>query len=120
MRLIRNSLILTLALGVLWAVLAGAHGYTLGNPPGPLEATASCYHTMRVDFVVPMYKPAPAIDCQAASPGTTPSGDVQSTGASGSADGGQCAACTTPAPAPAICDDPNWRTDGNLSGEKPC
>jgi hypothetical protein len=116
MRFIRNSLILTLALGVLWAVIAGAHGYTLGNPPGPLEATASCYHTMRVDFIVPMYKPAPAIDCQ-----TTPATDgnqaIQPDGPSNLLNG----ATSTPAPAPAkICDDPNWRTDGNASGEMPC
>ena len=98
MKWIRNSLIVVVALGVLWAMLAGIGGYQLGTPSaldGP-----SCYHVLHVDFVVPMWKTAPATEC------------VSATAAPA-----QAPAST---PAPAICDDPNAPADGNVSGEQSC
>jgi hypothetical protein len=116
---IRNSLLVTLALGVAWAAVAGLNGYTLGSPPRGLDAVASCYHVMRVDFIVPMWKPADPSVCGSPSSSAPAPTD--------SADGGQCAMCgatttstTPPTPAPMVCDDPNWRTDGNQSGEMRC
>jgi hypothetical protein len=57
-----SFLLLVLAVGVAWAIIAGMSGYTLGSPN--LELTAArCFHTTKVDFVVPMWKPADPILC---------------------------------------------------------
>jgi hypothetical protein len=55
MNWVRNSLLLTLALGVAWAVIAGMNGYALGNPSSADQLTG-CVHTLRVDFILPMWK----------------------------------------------------------------
>jgi hypothetical protein len=96
-----RSLLLTLALGLVWAAIAGMDGYTLGNPPTGITAAFSCYRTLKVDFIVPMYKPAAC--ATSSSPVASPP-----------------VVATPTAPAGGICDDPNAATDGNVSGEMPC
>jgi hypothetical protein len=54
---LKRSLAITAAIAVVWALGALANGYRLGYPPTGLEAVP-CAHTLRVDFVVPMWKPA--------------------------------------------------------------
>jgi hypothetical protein len=60
-----GSLLIVVAVGVVWGMLAGIGGYTLGNPPTGLNAVADCYHVTHVDFIVPMWKPADVADCAA-------------------------------------------------------
>jgi len=60
----RGRLLTGLLVGAcVWMLGAGLDGYKVGKPPTGVFATAPCYHTLRVDFVIPMWKPAPASEC---------------------------------------------------------
>jgi hypothetical protein len=130
-----GGLVAVVAVGVVWAIIAGAGGYTLGSPPTGLDAVASCYQVTRVDFVVPMWKATDPVDCgQTASDTTSPSSAPAAPApalrhVAGTCSGQPCTLLVTPSPPAAasssappvrVCDDPNWRTDGNASGEEPC
>jgi hypothetical protein len=56
-----GTLLIVIAIGFAWAIVAGVHGYALGSAP-----SSTCARTTRVDFVVPMWKAADPTDCGAA------------------------------------------------------
>jgi hypothetical protein len=70
-RLMIGGLLAAVTIGVVWAIIAGAGGYTLGSPPTGLDAVASCYQVTRVDFVVPMWKATDPTDCGQATTDTS-------------------------------------------------
>jgi|SRR5215472_13396646 len=128
---VRNSLALVVAVGVVWAILAGMNGYQLGSPPTGLNAVANCYHVTRVDFVVPMWKAADPSACEQTSSSSETATTSTSSAQCGYLSSSPCgngqltpptpAVTSPPPPASArVCDDPNWRTDGNVSGEMAC
>ena len=98
-RVLRPVLIGAAILTIAWAVLAGMAGYQLGTAPTGLNAAADCELTMRVDFIVPMWKTADPAVCGAASSGApTPApATVTQPGPA------PAPAPAPPTPAPAVC-----------------
>jgi hypothetical protein len=69
---LKIKLLILLSLALLWPILAGLNGYALGNPPSGLTLASPCYHLLRADFFVPMWKSVPC-DNAISAPSTAPS-----------------------------------------------